>query len=111
MNLSTVKCMVPGPGHQGDKTHFPPPATLCHSFRFSQFPPLHFGAVVSFLAISTPAFLTVPLFHVSHFQSIPETCVFRMCVYIALCTAVAHNTAQNRPDNFPLSLQSIIMLR
>ena len=47
------------------------PATLCHSFRFSQFPPLHFAVVVSFLAISTPAFLTVPLFHVSHFQSIP----------------------------------------
>jgi len=50
--------------------HFLPPTTLCHSFRFSQFSPLHFGAVVSFLAISTPAFLTVPLFHVSHFQSI-----------------------------------------
>ena len=24
-----------------------------------------------------------------------------MCVCIALCTIVAHNTAQNRPDNFP----------
>jgi len=22
-------------------------------------------------------------------------------VYIALCTIVVHNTAQNRPDNFP----------
>jgi len=50
--------------------HFPSPATLCRCFRFSHFPPLHFGAVVSFFAISTPAFLTVPLFHVSHFKSI-----------------------------------------
>jgi len=25
----------------------------------------------------------------------------RMCVCIALCTIVAHNIAQNRPDNFP----------
>jgi len=24
-----------------------------------------------------------------------------MCVCIALCTTVAHNIAQNRPDNFP----------
>ena len=24
-----------------------------------------------------------------------------MCVCIALCTIVAHNIAQNRPDNFP----------
>ena len=24
-----------------------------------------------------------------------------ICVCIALCTIVAHNTAQNRPDNFP----------
>ena len=24
-----------------------------------------------------------------------------MCVCIALCTIVAHNNAQNRPDNFP----------
>jgi len=30
---------------------------------------LYFGVVVSFLAISTPAVLTVPLFHVLHFQS------------------------------------------
>jgi len=24
-----------------------------------------------------------------------------MCVHTALCTTVAHNTAQNKPDNFP----------
>ena len=24
-----------------------------------------------------------------------------ICVCIALCTNVAHNTAQNKPDNFP----------
>jgi len=24
-----------------------------------------------------------------------------ICVHIALCTVIAHNTAQNRPDNFP----------
>jgi len=24
-----------------------------------------------------------------------------ICVYIALCTIVAHNVAQNRPDTFP----------
>ena len=24
-----------------------------------------------------------------------------ICVCIALCTVIAHNTAQNRPDNFP----------
>jgi len=28
-------------------------------------------------------------------------------VCIALCTIVAHNTAQNRPDSFPLTLQTI----
>jgi len=26
-----------------------------------------------------------------------------VCVHIALCTIVAHNIAQNRPDNFPSS--------
>ena len=26
---------------------------------------------------------------------------------IALCTIVAHNIAQNRPDDFPLTLQTI----
>jgi len=28
-------------------------------------------------------------------------------VCIALCTIVAHNIAQNRPDSFPLTLQTI----
>ena len=32
-----------------------------------------------------------------------------ICVCIALCTIVAHNIAQNRPDNFPLTLQTIII--
>jgi len=40
---------------------------------FSQFSPMHFGAVVSILTISTPAILTAPLFLVSHFQSSPCT--------------------------------------
>jgi len=31
-----------------------------------------------------------------------------ICVSIALCTIVAHNIAQNRPDNFPPYLQTII---
>ena len=31
-----------------------------------------------------------------------------LCVCIALCTIVAHNIAQNRPDSFPLTLQTII---
>ena len=30
-----------------------------------------------------------------------------MCVCIALCTTVVHNIAQNRFDNFPLTLQTI----
>jgi len=30
-----------------------------------------------------------------------------ICVCIALCTIAAHNIAQNRPDNFPLTLQTI----
>ena len=30
-----------------------------------------------------------------------------ICVCSSLCTIVAHNTAQNRPDNFPLALQTI----
>jgi len=29
-----------------------------------------------------------------------------ICVRISLCTIVAHNTAQNRVDNFPLTLQT-----
>jgi len=32
-----------------------------------------------------------------------------ICVCIALCTIVAHSTAQNRPDNFPFTLQTIII--
>ena len=30
-----------------------------------------------------------------------------ICMCIALCKIVAHNIAQNRPDNFPLTLQTI----
>ena len=33
---------------------------------------------------------------------IPRTVSLFICVCIALCTIVAHNIAQNRPDNFPL---------
>ena len=32
---------------------------------------------------------------------IQRTVSLFICVCIALCTIVAHNTAQNRPDNFP----------
>jgi len=33
-----------------------------------------------------------------------------MCVHCnAQCTTVAHNTAQNRPDNFRLTLMTIII--
>jgi len=32
-----------------------------------------------------------------------------ICVSIALCTIVAHNTAQKRPDNFPITFQTIII--
>jgi len=32
---------------------------------------------------------------------IQRTVSLFICVYIALCTIVAHNIAQNRPDNFP----------
>jgi len=35
---------------------FSTPATLCHCFPFSQFPPLHFCAADSLLAVLTPAF-------------------------------------------------------
>ena len=31
----------------------------------------------------------------------PENCCLFICVCIALCTIVAHNIAQNRPDSFP----------
>ena len=30
-----------------------------------------------------------------------------ICVCIALCTTVAHNTAEDRPDNFRHTLQTI----
>ena len=33
--------------------------------------------------------------------------LLEVCVCIALCTIVAHNIAQNKPDNFPLTLQTI----
>ena len=36
-----------------------------------------------------------------------ELLVLFICVCTSLCTLVAHNTAQNRPDNFPLALQTI----
>ena len=39
----------------------------------------------------------------------PKNCYVCSCVCIALCTIVAHNTARNRPDNFPLTLQTIII--
>jgi len=32
---------------------------------------------------------------------IQKTVGLFICVCTALCTIVAHNTAQNRPDNFP----------
>ena len=32
---------------------------------------------------------------------IQRTVSLFICVYIALCTIVAHNIAQNRPDSFP----------
>ena len=32
---------------------------------------------------------------------IQRTASLFICVCIALCTIVAHNIAQNRPDNFP----------
>ena len=40
-----------------------------------------------FLAVSTTAFLTVPLFHVSHFQSIPYL-VERCCITVSPCPAI-----------------------
>ena len=71
--LSTAACAA-----------FSTPATLCRHFPSSHFLPLHFCAAVSISRSSTAAFLvalfpfsqfppllfTVPLFHVSHFQSI-----------------------------------------
>jgi len=39
---------------------------------------------------------------------IQRTVSLFICVCIALCTIVAHNIAQNRPDSFPtLTLQTI----
>ena len=38
---------------------------------------------------------------------IQRTVSLFICVCIALCKIVAHNIAQNRPDNFPLTLQTI----
>jgi len=34
-------------------------------------------------------------------NQIQRTVSLFICVYIALCTIVAHNIAQNRPDSFP----------
>jgi len=34
----------------------------------------------------------------------PELLGLFICVCIALCRVIAHNTAQNRPDNFPCYL-------
>jgi len=45
------------------------PCNLVPQIHVSHFPPLQHGAAFSCLAFSTPAFLTVPYFHVSHFQS------------------------------------------
>jgi len=38
---------------------------------------------------------------------IQRTVSLFMCVCITLCTIVAHSIAQNRPDSFPLTLQTI----
>jgi len=38
---------------------------------------------------------------------IQRTVSLFICVCIALCTIVAHNIAQNRPDSFPFTLQTI----
>jgi len=38
---------------------------------------------------------------------IQRTVILFMCACIALCTIVAHNIAQNRPDSFSLTLQTI----
>jgi len=54
------------------------------------FHPLQHCAVVSFLEISTPAFLTVPLFHVSRFQSIRWK--RRQSVTLQLCTVGLRST-------------------
>jgi len=45
------------------------PCKLVPHFHVSQFLPVQTGAANSCLAFSGPAFLTVPYFHVSHFQS------------------------------------------
>ena len=42
-------------------------------FHVPQFPPVQTGAANSCLAFSSPALLTVPYFHVSHFQSPRQT--------------------------------------
>ena len=45
------------------------PCKLVPHFHVPQFPPVQTGAANSCHAFSGPAFLTVPYFHVSHFQS------------------------------------------
>ena len=40
-------------------------------------------------------------------NQIQRTVSLFICVCIALCTIVAHNIAQNRPDSFPLTLHTI----
>ena len=39
-----------------------------------------------------------------HKMQNPELLGLFICVCIALCRVIAHNTAQNRPDNFPCYL-------
>jgi len=79
------------------------PVTLCRSFHFSQFPLLHFGAVVSFLAISSAAFLLCR-FHVSHFQSIPLISINDMSLWFNIIVKLINSTVTDtckgyRPKN------------
>ena len=48
-------------------------------FHVPQFPPVQTGAANSCLAFSGPSFLTVPYFHVSHFQSPPYVPAIILC--------------------------------
>ena len=66
-------------------------------FHVSHFPPLQHGAAFSSLAFSTPAFLTVPYFHVSHFQSPPiERC---LCLFFVSVSTLSSGRYYNPRDS------------
>jgi len=72
----------------------------------------HFGDILSSQSLSTvlkKLNLTQQKYTYTNKLTNKQLLGLFICVCIALCTTVAHNTVQNRSNNFPLTLQTIII--